>query len=411
MGIGMILFTISRREKLGWSWGRIFFHHFVRGMVLILVDPITDFPSSFPQVVDLLRGREVHDWQNNVYHKGDEWKLLWQHFFQVFEVMTCLGWNMMLAQLFMPLFFLVQKKAGAVGSNLLGWGLFILFFAISNIAVVLAQGDDFIDSSHAWPHYGSQVHNFGQFLTRIFLLPGRFIENWEVYVDPIIPWIGIVCLGMGFAFIFRENEKRAHRMLLIAAGPLFITFVLIRSFGGKLNYRGKERGEDSEASPLMRFFIQTKYPPDWCYATITLSVIFLLIATFNQPSFQSAVDEIERPSNSSQTSSDVERQSHEVSISTQKEGGVAEWFKQPFRWFTKMLLTFGRTPLFFYVAHKWAIFTIEAIFRIPEHPGGKFPFEGDIVVWFVLMLGLYFFCARYLKFKSSTHPASLWRMF
>lgn len=412
MGIGMVLFAISRREKLGWSWDRVFIHHFVRGIVLILVDPVTDFPAAFPQVVDVLRNREVRDWHNDLYHKGDEWKILSEHLVQVFEVMTCLGLNMMLAQLFMPLFFSIQEKFGSLGSNLLGWGLFVLFFSISNIAVVLAQGEgDISNPPQEFPRFGSQVHNFGQFLERIFLLPGRFIAQWEYYVDPIIPWIGVVCLGMGFAFIFRENEKRAHAILLKAAGPLFLTFVIIRGFGGKLNYRGEQRGEESTASPLMQFFIQTKYPPDWCYAAITLSVVFVLIFVFNQPFFLSAVEKIEQSPTSSEPRPNIEQQRQGVTSSTSSTKQFAELCNQSFHLFTKILLTFGRTPMFFYIAHKWFIFTLEALFRIPIEPSGKFPFEGVLIVWFFLMVGLYFCCARYLRFKSSTDPASIWRMF
>jgi uncharacterized membrane protein len=396
MGISMILFTISRRERLNWSWNRIFIHHFVRGCVLLLIEYLIDFPSAIPKIVDLLHGRDVRDFSGNEYSKGEEGKLLIRQLFAVYEVMTALGLSMMLAQLAMPLMFRLEAKRQR-SAEVIGWLLFILSFIISNVAIVMAQGDNDLNAPpNEFPHLGHKVQGFGQFLVRVFLIPGQFLTNWQSIIYPVFPWIGVTFLGMGFGFVFKRNPDEAHRLLRLVSPVFLLAFFLVRGFGGELNYRGEQRGEESISSSFMQFFIQTKYPPDWAYATITLSVVFLLIPMFNHDMFL-ALDE--------QPTAEME------GSETRLRYLICNWKSKGWNHPLYPLLVFGRTPLFFYIAHFWLIQVFEAMFRIPDPPSGKFPLLGVLLVWAFVIAVMYQLCIRYLRFKSSTDPASLWRMF
>jgi len=356
-----------------------------------------DFSTSLPKLVDLLKGREVIDWNGNDYNKGDEGKMLLRQLLAVYEVMTALGFSMMFAQLAMPLMFKLEAQKHR-SAEFLGWALFVLCFAISNIAIVSVQGDnDLMNPPNEFPHFGHKAETVWELFLRAALFPGRFSTSWQIYLYPVFPWIGVTFLGMGYGFIFKNDAERAHKMLLTAAPMLFTCFLLVRGVGGRLNYRGYARDEESVASSFMQFFIQTKYPPDWAYATITLSVVFALIYMFNRDIFLAVDDEGEEES-----SSDAEQRPRHL---------ICQWKEKGWKHPLHPLLVLGRTPLFFYGVHFWMISASEALFRIPDPPSGKFRLYGVFLVWVALMVVMYQLCRRYLAFKSSTHPGSLWRMF
>lgn len=407
----MILFTHSRITKHDWTWRRVLMHYFTRGVILCAIDYLIDFPGVLPKLVD------VGVWDRSVpagwgktteFHKGDEGVMTFRAFFQVFEVMTALGLTMIFSTAFLPLFFYAHKRFGVIANELAGLILFLAFFVISNVAIVTAQGDDLSDPTGDFPKFAVKVSNFGEFLQRVFLYPGLLLTSWESIVYPVIPWIGLTMLGMGFAFSFQNDSMRTHRLIQAWGVLFFFATVLIRAVGGEFgNYRGHARNEESVASSFMQFFISTKYPPDLAYATITMSAVFFLIAFFDHDAF-AAVEDSQQARNG--------RDEQDVEQATTADGvDDHKWvicssrarFRHPF-W---PLLVFGRTPMFFYLLHFWLISCLEALCRLPDPPTGEFPIQAVFFVWVIVLLIMYQACVRYMEFKSKTHPQSLWRLF
>jgi len=196
----------------------------------------------------------------------------------------------------------------------------------------------------------------------------------------------------------KRNAEQTYRRMLMAAPVMFTVYCLIKGFGGKMNYRGQQRGEDSEAPALMQFFINNKYPPDWCFALITLVVDFSLIYLFSLHIFARVC--VEPQPN---TSSDDQMQTYFEAF----KGRLKSCVINPFY----PLLVFGQTPMFFYLTHFWVICIGEALFRIPETPSGRFSlFPGVVFVWMCVLLIMYPLCKRYLAFKCASDPESLWRL-
>lgn len=365
MGMSMTLFTMNRRGKHQWEWKQIFYHYLVRGAVLLLVEYLVDLSGSLPQLVDWMHNRPVLDWRSGKELSVGE--ILLHSSLGIYEVMTALGLTTIVAPLALPLFFRAQQQQHA-SSNwivlLLGWVLALLVFLTSTLLLVAYQDLD-NPENEKFPHANAATSNLWEFGLRYLMFPGKLFKQWQMAAYPLFPWLGLTLLGQGFGF--EVSKHGTIRYMRVLAVIMFTVFVLIRAFGHELNLRGVGRGEDvGEDSALMAFFLQTKYPPDLCYATITLAVNFLLLELFST--------------------------------------SMIEYVSHP-------LLVFGRTPLFFYALHFWVIAVAESMFRLPEPPSGKFNLEYVLFVWMGVLVVMYFACKRYYQFKSKTHPTSLWRIF
>jgi uncharacterized membrane protein len=420
MGIGMSLFSNSRFEA-GWSTWRVWRHFAVRGLVLLVCGRLVNFPGWLASFVDVdIHGRTVHD-RNGDFHRGDEGVMLRDAWLSIFEVMEALGFTMMLAPMFLRAMQWAHQKGGAPhvrragGAELLGLFLFALFFAVSNVAIVLAQGADPTDTTGGFPKYLAPADTFGKVLARFLLYPGLGPKAWTAIVYPVVPWIGVACLGQGAGFMYIQKHLRAsegavprYRMLQMA-GAFLGLFLLVRGLGGKVgNYRGWPR-HDTGASGFMEFFIVCKYPPDLAYALITLAVDFLLIFLFSQPLFAN----VEAPPPAAPSSSSAGAVADAVADADTDAASdpylvcarSGHW-EHP----AKPLLVFGRTPLFFYTCHFFVIGLLEAVCRLPDPPTGKWRLEAVLLVWAMVISIMYFACKRYGEFKAKTSVDSLWRL-
>ena len=69
-----------------------------------------------------------------------------------------------------------------------------------------------------------------------------------------------------------------------------------------------------------------------------------------------------------------------------------------------VLDVYGRSPLFFYLAHIWLFMLIGLPFRQGTGYGALY------VTWVLGMIPLFFACRRYTAFKLAKRPQSFWRM-
>ena len=97
------------------------------------------------------------------------------------------------------------------------------------------------------------------------------LGSFRIFVSyPLLPWIGVMFLGYGAAGIFELPEKKRNEWLVRIGIGLVVAFVLLRA----VNVYGDPQPWDSEASStaasIMSFLGTTKYPPSLLYVLMTL---------------------------------------------------------------------------------------------------------------------------------------------
>lgn len=133
------------------------------------------------------------------------------------------------------------------------------------------------------------------------LLPGP-VPGLAMY--PLLPWLSIMCIGFGLGPLFRlEAGERARRVLMLALGMLAL-FAVLRTLNG-WGDPAPWTSLPTASQTAMSWLAVSKYPPSVDYVLATLGVSMLLFVGLER-----------------------------------LKGPVA-----------RVLLSFGRTPLFTYLAH------------------------------------------------------------
>ena len=131
---------------------------------------------------------------------------------------------------------------------------------------------------------------------------------------PLIPWLGILCLGYGLGFIFLKTPGERIRTLLFLGLAFLAAFIALRW----INVYGDPRPWTEQADAVrtaMSFLNVQKYPPSLQFTLVTLGINLLLLSGFER-----------------------------------LRGPIAEFF-----------LTFGRVPLFVYVLHIYLIHALQIL--------------------------------------------------
>jgi uncharacterized membrane protein len=207
---------------------------------------------------------------------------------------------------------------------------------------------------------------------------------------PLIPWCAVTLLGFSMGFLFEGNSASARRTLLWAGACALALFGLLRA----TNIYGNPSAAIAHSTPgdwhvmptlsktIILFFDVEKYPPSLQYLLMTLGVIFILLA-------MSAA--------------------------------------QSWGWFGRVLETYGRVPLFFYILHLYVIHLAAALLAFATHQPVSWLFHGGFFLnyppdgepyghglgvvcgmWFAVVVLLYFPCAWFARVKRN-HPDSLLR--
>jgi uncharacterized membrane protein len=218
MGIGMVLFAQSRRER-GWREWAITRHFLIRGLLLIVLQlTIVNLawslgPVPFPRIY--------------------------------IGVLFALGGGMVFGS------FLVHLKARA---------LLIL-------TGVLFVG---IELTHPDPGEWGQI--FDQPLGLLLGYSGGDFNFWSNY--PILPWLELVTFGMLFGHWLLTNPQRAFRRGLLLAGACLLAFVAIRGLDGFGNIR--PRGGDT----WIDFLNVVKYPPAMTFTLLMMGINLVILRFF-----------------------------------------------------------------------------------------------------------------------------------
>ena len=182
----------------------------------------------------------------------------------------------------------------------------------------------------------------------VLLTPG--LTQHVIVIYPVIPWLAAAAAGMVFGHWWRTNPDGDRRIWIIGL-TLIIIGVALRAAGGWGNIR------PPRDAGWIEFLNNVKYPPSLVFLCLSIGVDLLLLQLLRHTKANSP------------------------------------------------LITFGQTPLFFYIAH----FYLLAAFGLTlfKEAGSL---EMAYVMWAVVLVLLYPVCRWYQQFKLTKPAESLWRL-
>jgi len=246
------------------------------------------------------------------------------------------------------------------------------------IGLVILFGHNLLDNIHTTGNSFMDIL-WGQLHERKrFIIGDRIVATGY----PIIPWFGIMALGYCFGSFYKKGMDAALRKkyLLIIGGTTIALFLLIRG----INLYGDMSSWTVQRSSILTicsFLNVTKYPPSLLYSLMTLGPALILLAL------------LEKPLNR----------------------------------LGKIIIVFGRVPLFFYILHLYLIHGLATIAVVlsgrpwtdmisitninakdsPWLQGYGFSLWQTYLVWLLVVALLYPLCKRYDKYKTN-HKEKWW---
>ncbi len=186
-------------------------------------------------------------------------------------------------------------------------------------------------------------------ITHLLLVPG--MSNGAMSLYPVIPWIGVMTFGMFWARLLKKRAQAYTIALQIGLAFLGV-FVVLRWFEWANFQHGSYDG-------LIGFFTLIKYPPSLSFILLACGVNLILLYILSKKGVQK---------------------------------------------YTRFLLVFGQTAMFFYILHLYLYAII----------GIAFPTGCGIVslyiIWLLGLVPLFFICRWFLAFKKRQPLSSFWRM-
>jgi uncharacterized membrane protein len=190
-------------------------------------------------------------------------------------------------------------------------------------------------------------------LTRLLLVPGGDRVLWVNY--PILPWLGLVTLGMIFGHWLADDPQKAFDRALGLGVMSILAFLVIRYLDGYGNVRPRE------GSSWIDFLNVVKYPPSIAFSSLSMGTNLVFVGLFARAS-------------------------------------------ERVRYFSRPLVVFGRVPLFFYLTHLF-LYAGLGLWLTPN--GTTIPRMYSY--WLLGLLVLFPFCFAYGQLKHRRLPNSLLR--
>ncbi len=222
--------------------------------------------------------------------------------------------------------------------------------------------------------------------------PGAFQLTPRLLFDvayPILPWLGIMLAGFvtgrWFQWPAEQRKKIFFRLGLLSLG-LFIVLRFFNLYGEPDHWAVQK----NTVFTVLSFLNVSKYPPSLLFSLVTLGVLFLILAA-------------------------AERRGNGAHPSHAKDRGNKA---------TRILLVYGRTPLFYFIIHLYLVHLLLFViaffqgfiwkdfrfgpvqFGLPEK-GFGISLAGVYAVWIGVVVVLYPACRWYGRYKA-THPEKGW---
>jgi uncharacterized membrane protein len=273
-----------------------------------------------------------------------------------------LGWT------FNPAFnFFVLQVIWAIGWSMIALAglIYLPRVALAALALAMIAGHNLFDGMRA-----EQLQGFAP-LWLLLHEPGLLttvagIKVLAVY--PLVPWIGVMAAGYAFGPVMNCPEAQRRRWLLGAGISLVGIFVALRA----LNVYGDPapwQPSPTWSASVLSFINCEKYPPSLLYLAMTLGPGLIALALFESA-----------------------------------RGRLAGW-----------LITFGRVPFFYYVAHIYLLHVVavaaaaftgaelawlfqDPIATKPDGYGVSLPLV--YVLWIAIILALYPLCRWFAALKQ-----------
>ena len=192
-------------------------------------------------------------------------------------------------------------------------------------------------------------------LATLLMVAGRTALTKVNY--PLVPWIGVTGLGIAYGWYWLKDPLRAYKQSLLWGLGLVALFTAMRLVdAGPWNYRPQVDGS------FFGFIQATKYPPSFSWLTMQMGINFLFIWLF-----------------------------------WKGEEGIAKY--------GKVLLDYGRSPLFFYIVHLF-LYSGMSLMVFNKYTTAA---SMAAVWWLVGLAILWPLCRWYGGFKRSQHADSVWR--
>jgi uncharacterized membrane protein len=157
-----------------------------------------------------------------------------------------------------------------VGMVALGVLTFLPVRAVLAIGVLIVVGHNALGPINA-TSFGAAA---ALWIFALELGPTPVLPGFVAY--PAIPWLGIMCLGYGLGPVFTSDAVRRRRVLMtlgIGALLLFLVLRTINAYGDPAAWRAQA----ATWRTVLSFLDVSKYPPSLMYVLATLGVSLLLM--------------------------------------------------------------------------------------------------------------------------------------
>jgi uncharacterized membrane protein len=198
-----------------------------------------------------------------------------------------------------------------------------------------------------------------------YLTLSKSVTVYVVY--PLVPWIGVAALGYAFGPVMQREPAPRRAACLRFGLVLTAVFVLLRA----TNVYGDPQPWTPQSTALgtvLSFVNCEKYPPSLLFLCMTLSAAMLLLA-----------------------------------VAPDSDRGRS-----------RFLVTFGRVPFFFYVAHIFLLHCLAVMGRLAyaiwvsrgippglHPPPARLGLPATYLLWVLAVAALYPFCRRFAEIKQT----------
>ena len=180
-------------------------------------------------------------------------------------------------------------------------------------------------------------------------------RSWLV-VYPLLPWIGCFGLGWFLGQLYERRTVQPSGWLTNVGLMMMVGAFLLRWFGG--GYADRIPGGDGPLSAA--FWIVSKYPPSPVFIIATIGAMAVMLGLLRGLDFGSSL--------------------------------AALW---------RIPRTYGRTPLFFFIAHFYFFALYPKLTADPDTPGvvARWSLGTTYAVWFAGLVVLYLPCVFYHRLR------------
>jgi uncharacterized membrane protein len=279
--------------------------------------------------------------------------LFWFGFAPILTVLFALGIDMILGALILQFELWISEKLTSHWQKCFSCSF---YSSITFSIVVLVT----VYSNHVSP----TEKQFSSWLL-ISILPFTKLDHSIMSIYPFLPWLAPVGWGLLFGRVFVSLSRNSKIVLHASSSFVFLFFFLLLRWNGGFGNVHLELLKPPLNKDFVSFMTLVKYPPSLTYMCWTMGINHMLIC---------------------------------LCVLLPK---IPKW--DPF-------LVFGKSALFFYIAHFWIYYLIKLfivmVFRVEQVEPLWF-----FIAWIFGLAILHPLCSYYGMYKNTKAPNSVWRLF